>query len=94
MSAGAVPICTPVGGLRDIIKPDIGFLSKDLSTESYLAALKAFLNSDSTTIEKLKANCRAVYQNEFSMKIVQQNIINFIIIMWCSIFLNQTMVML
>jgi len=68
MSAGAVPICTPVGGLLDIIKPDIGFLSKDLSIESYLAALKAFLHSDSTTIEKLKANCRAVYQNEFGMK--------------------------
>jgi len=67
MSAGAVPICTPVGGLLDIIKPNIGFLSKDLSAESYLAALKAFLHSDNQAIEKLKANCRYVYQNEFSM---------------------------
>jgi glycosyltransferase involved in cell wall biosynthesis len=68
MSAGVVPICTPVGGILNIVKPDIGFLSKDLSTESYLAAIKAFLHSDSATIEKLKANCRAVYKNEFSME--------------------------
>jgi glycosyltransferase involved in cell wall biosynthesis len=68
MSAGVVPVCTPVGGLLDIIKPDIGFLSKDLSTESYLAALKAFLYSDRVTIEKLKANCRLVFKNQFSME--------------------------
>jgi glycosyltransferase involved in cell wall biosynthesis len=68
MSAGAVPVCTPVGGLLDIIKPDIGFLSKDLSTESYLAALKTFLHSDVETIEKLKVNCKALYQKEFSME--------------------------
>jgi len=68
MSAGAVPICTPVGGIIDIVKPDIGFLSKDLNTESYLAALKAFLRSDCATIEKLRANCRVAYQNEFSME--------------------------
>jgi glycosyltransferase involved in cell wall biosynthesis len=68
MSAGVVPICTPVGGLLDIIKPEIGFLSADLTTESYLAVLKAFLHSDVASIEKLKANCRAVYQNEFSIQ--------------------------
>jgi glycosyltransferase involved in cell wall biosynthesis len=102
MSAGAVPVCTPVGGLLDIIKPNIGFLSKDLSTESYLAALKAFLHSDNQTIEKLKANCKAVYQSEFSMescaakynKLYHNNMTGFIIIMLCSNFLSQTIVIL
>ena len=68
MSAGAVPVCTPVGSLVNIIKPDIGFLSKDFSTESYLAALKAFLNTDAATIERLKANGKCLYQKEFSIK--------------------------
>ncbi len=68
LSAGAVPICTPVGGLLDTVKPNIGFLAKDLSPESYLTALKAFIHSDSETIEKLKMNCRALYQNEFSIQ--------------------------
>jgi glycosyltransferase involved in cell wall biosynthesis len=102
MSAGAVPVCTPVGGLLDIIKPNIGFLSKDLSTESYLAALKAFLHSDNQTIEKLKANCKAVYQSEFSMescaakynKLYHNNMTGFIIIMLCSNFLSQTIAIL
>lgn len=68
MSAGAVPICTPVGGLLDIIKPNIGFLSKDASTSSYLSAIKKFLKTNHADIEKLKANAKALYQNEFSME--------------------------
>ncbi len=68
MSAGATPICTPVGGLLDIVKPDIGFLSKDLTTESFLAAIKAFLAADDHTINTLQNNAKTLYQNEFSIE--------------------------
>ncbi len=68
LSAGAVPVCTPVGGLLDIVKPEIGYLSAGLSAESYLTAIKSFLHEDKTTIEKLKANGKALYQNEFSIE--------------------------
>lgn len=68
LSAGAVPVCTPVGGLRDIVKPDIGFLSADLTAESYLAAIKAFINADAKTLEQFKANGKAVYESEFSIE--------------------------
>ena len=42
MSCGVIPVCTPAGGIPDVIKNDtIGFLSKDfLEEEFYLALIK------------------------------------------------------
>ncbi len=34
LSAGVVPVCTPVGGLKNVITGDIGFLSTDVSEVS------------------------------------------------------------
>ena len=68
MSVGLVPICTPVGGLLDTVKPGIGFLSKDLSTESYLAAIESFLYLNENDLQSIKQNIKSVFQNEFSME--------------------------
>lgn len=68
MSVGVVPVCTPVGGLLDMIKPGIGFLSKDLSIEGYLAAVKAFLNLSDTELHALKGNIKNVFEKDFSME--------------------------
>lgn len=68
MSAGAVPICTPVGGLLDIVKPSIGFLSKDMTVESYLNAIKAYLTSSNQQKAALKESNIQLYEQEFSMK--------------------------
>jgi len=68
MSVGVVPVCTPVGGLLDMIKPGIGFLSKDLSTEAYLAAVKAFLHLNETDLQALKSNIKNVFEKDFSME--------------------------
>lgn len=68
MSVGLVPICTPVGGLLDIVKPAIGFLSKDLSTESYLEAIRNFLHMEEAALQAMKQNIKTVFQNEFSME--------------------------
>jgi glycosyltransferase involved in cell wall biosynthesis len=68
LSAGLIPVCTPVGGLKNIVTPEIGFLSKELSQESFLNALKAFLHADIKTLEALKSNCKNLYQKEFSME--------------------------
>jgi len=68
LSAGAVPVCTPVGGLLNTVKPDIGFLSTGSDSASYLAALRAYFNTDDAALEKLKANGKALYEKEFSMQ--------------------------
>jgi glycosyltransferase involved in cell wall biosynthesis len=68
MSAGVIPVCTPVGGLVDIITNDIGFLSKDVSHESFLQALENFLEVDEATSQRMKKNCLELYKKEYSME--------------------------
>lgn len=43
LQCGLTPICTPVGGNPDVVKDgETGYLSKDLSLESYLDAIKRY----------------------------------------------------
>lgn len=46
LSAGCTPICTPVGGIPDVITDSItGYLSDDISEESYYRAVQRYLNN-------------------------------------------------
>ena len=57
MSCGLIPICTPVGGIVDMIKDGYnGFLSDDLSLDSYARALRRFLNLNEEERTKIKKN--------------------------------------
>ncbi len=64
MSLGVIPICTPVGGIKDLINDGInGFLSKNINNDSYVITLIRALNS------KIKAeNCIFFYKKNYSMK--------------------------
>lgn len=45
LSCGCTPVCTPVGGIKDIIKDEVtGFLSQDITEYSYYDAIKRFIN--------------------------------------------------
>lgn len=65
-ACGCVPICTPVGGIADVIQNGInGFLSKDTSEAFYYLAVKEFLkNPDSIDREGLKV----YFEKNFSIK--------------------------
>ncbi len=44
ISCGCIPICTPVGGIKDIIQQDKnGYISSDISEESYYQEIKKYL---------------------------------------------------
>ena len=46
ISCGVTPICTPVGGITDIITDGVnGYLSEGLNVETYVRALKRYLAS-------------------------------------------------
>ena len=58
LAAGCVPICTPVGGILDVIKNgENGLLSKDLSEEAYYSTIKVFLALPEEAVKQLKASC-------------------------------------
>ncbi len=75
MGVGAVPVCTPVGGIVDIIKNGInGFISGDISEESYYNTLKEFLDSSDKKIEQLRMASLKSYE-PYSMTECCQNYI-------------------
>jgi len=57
LSAGCTPICTPVGGIPDVIRDGItGYLSDDVSEESYYKAVQRFLNNPGAIDKKVLQN--------------------------------------
>ena len=68
LAGGIVPVATPVGGLINIVKPEIGYLSKEVNHDSFLAALKAWLNAGDAHLKQLAENGKALYKKEFSME--------------------------
>lgn len=44
LACGCIPICTPVGGIKDLLKGgELGFISKSVSEEDYINAIKRFV---------------------------------------------------
>lgn len=68
LSAGVVPVCTPVGGLKNVITKDIGFLSTEISADAYTAALKAYLGASPEIIKQLQENGKALFDKAYSMR--------------------------
>ena len=62
MGVGTIPVCTPVGGIVDVINEQNGFLSDDMSEESYYIALKRFLDTDKDTLDKMRKQLQLSYK--------------------------------
>ena len=61
LSCGCIPICTPVGGIINSIKHgETGFISKSVSQEDYLEAVKEFIE----TRESIDRNTLITYYRE------------------------------
>lgn len=67
MSLGVVPICTPAGGCKDVIKDGVnGYIPSEIDDELYYQSLKQALE------ERGKINKQTIiedFQNKYSMKI-------------------------
>jgi glycosyltransferase involved in cell wall biosynthesis len=68
LSAGAIPVCTPVGGIINIVTKNIGFLSNEVSIDAFSKVLQSYMDADDATIQSLKNNGKELYNKEFSMK--------------------------
>lgn len=62
-SCGLFAICTPVGGIPDVIKPGLtGILSEDVSEESYYSAIVHFLNLSNTDQKIIAENAKQQFK--------------------------------
>lgn len=63
LSVGCIPICTPVGGIVDIIKSgENGILSNSSSLNDYISALSEFLELSEAEVHKMKCKCLESFQ--------------------------------
>jgi glycosyltransferase involved in cell wall biosynthesis len=63
LACGLIPICTAVGGIVDMVDDgNTGFLSYDLTTESYIKAIERFLALSDNEIESMKRKCKDASQ--------------------------------
>lgn len=64
LSCKVMPICTPVGGIPNVITDGLtGYISKDLSSNSYVETIKRALESDVD-----KNSLYELYDKKYSMK--------------------------
>lgn len=64
LSVGCIPICSPVGGIPEVINNgENGFLSSDSSEETYYKALKSFVFCTDIEIKDMKQNCLKTFDN-------------------------------
>ena len=62
MGAGAIPICTPVGGIVDVVKDgENGFLASDLSEEAMYNVIKRFLKTPIEELSRIRINVLKSY---------------------------------
>ena len=63
LSVGCIPICSPVGGIPEVINNgEDGFLSSDPSEEAYYNVLCRFLQCTETDMYRIKMNCLESFQ--------------------------------
>ena len=60
---GLIPICTPVGGIIDVVKDGVcGFLSASIEEDDYYVALKRYLMLSDEQLTKMKSKVKEAYK--------------------------------
>ncbi len=68
-SAGLIPVCTPAGGVADMIRDGYnGILSTGFTEDDYYRALKQFIDMEACTLEEMKNNAEKSYE-VYSMEV-------------------------
>lgn len=62
-SVGCIPICSPVGGILDMVVDGVsGFVSQSVSEEDYYQALRRYLRCDESTVKAMREGCFKAFE--------------------------------
>jgi len=67
LSLGIIPICTPAGGIVDVLSEETGFISNGFSTPEYLEALETFFSLSKDKRLKMSKKCKLLFQQEYQI---------------------------
>ena len=71
ISCGCVPVCTPVGGITEVVRHEVtGFLSDDVSEPAYYAAVKNYMKNRELI---KKESLIQLFDNQYSIEISARN---------------------
>ncbi|MBS1729242.1 MAG: glycosyltransferase [Bacteroidetes bacterium] len=68
LSVGLIPVCTAVGGVKDVIDEQTGFLSEEVSLQAFLKVMNQFIELSQSEKTVRKNACRELFQQEYSME--------------------------
>ena len=75
LSVGCIPICSPVGGIPEVINNgENGFLSSESSEEAYYKALKSFVTCTDVEIKDMKQKCLKTFDKFRISEVVKKYI--------------------
>lgn len=75
LSLGIVPICTPAGGIVDVIDDNIGFISTDFSPEAYQTVIKQYLDLSPKEKEQFSENGEKLFDLKYNISQTAENYI-------------------
>jgi len=68
LSVGTIPICTPAGGVVDVIDKDHGFLSSGFTDTEYYKVMKQFLSLNNNSIYEMEENCKQLFIEYYNIQ--------------------------
>lgn len=73
LSVGTIPICTPAGGIPDVINDEVGFVSTGFDKKSYKETFQKFLELSFEEKLKKQSNCIDLFEQFYSISICAKN---------------------
>lgn len=68
LSIGLIPVCTPAGGIVNVINNSNGFLSTDTGKESYFETLENFLHAPKEQLQQLSETGKNLFKEKYSIE--------------------------
>lgn len=76
LSMKTIPICTPAGGIPDVIDDNIGFLSPDFSKKSFKNTILFAIQTPKNKIIDMEEKCKLAYKNKYKIETTANNYMN------------------
>ena len=73
LAVGSVPICSPVGGINDVVQDGVnGILSLSAEEDDFYGALKRYLNMNEAELQSIQLRARVSFEKFSILKSVEE----------------------